>query len=140
MMVKGMKKFGTGCTSCAYIKEGNKFRINGTEGKVNKSFDCKTYNCVYAIFCQKDKCQKVYIGETKRMLQSRIAEHRGYVTQHMTDKSNGHHFNTPGHSLSDMKVTVIEKSKRRGTEYRKEREHYFIRKFDTFYNGLNRQK
>ena len=74
------------------------------------------------------------------MLQSRIAVHRGYVTQHMTDKSTGHHLNTPGHSLSDMKVTVIEQSKRRGTEYRKEREHYFIRKLYTFYNGLNRQK
>ena len=25
-------------------------------------------------------------------------------------------------------------------QYRKERDHYFIRKFNTFYEGLNRQK
>jgi hypothetical protein len=58
----------------------------------------------------------------------------------VTDKSTGDHFNSPGHSLSDMQVSVIERVKRKGTEYRKEREHFFIRKFDTYYNGLNRQK
>ena len=74
------------------------------------------------------------------MLYSQKAEHRGYVTQKVTDKSTGHHFNSPGHSLSDMKISGIEQSKRKGAEYRKEREHYFIRKFITFYRGINRQK
>ena len=54
------------------------------------------------------------------MLQYRFAEHRGYVTQKVTDKSTGNHFNLPGHSLSDMKIGVIEKCKRKGAEYRKE--------------------
>ena len=52
----------------------------------------------------------MYIGETKRMLQLRIAEHNGFVNQHMTDYSTGHHFNSSGQSLSDMKVTVIDQS------------------------------
>ena len=99
-IVKGMKKCGNQCTSCAYIKEGNKFKINGKEWKLNKAFNCKTYNCIYAIFCMKENCQQVYIGETKRMLQYRFAEHRGYVTQKVTDKSTGNHFNSPGHSLT----------------------------------------
>ena len=92
------------------------------------------------LFCKKDNCQQVYIGETKRMLYSRVAEHRGYVNNMMTDKSTGDHFNSPGHSLSDMEVTVLEQNKGKGAEYRKEREHYFIRKFDTYYRGLNKQK
>ena len=139
-IIKGMRKCGNNCTACTYIKEGKQVKVNGTEWKLNKQFNCKTYNCIYAIFCKKDRCQQVYIGETKRMLQFCIAEHRGYVTNQVTDKSTGDHFNSPGHSLSDMQVSVIERVKRKGTEYRKEREHFFIRKFDTYYNGLNRQK
>ena len=139
-ILRGMKKCGTQCTACAYIKEGTSLEINKSKWKINKAFNCKSYNVIYAIFCKKDNCQKVYIGETKRMLHARVADHRGYVTNKVMDKSTGQHFNSPGHSLSDMEVTVIEQTKRKGTEYRKEREHYFIRRFDTFYRGLNKQK
>ena len=74
------------------------------------------------------------------MLKFRLADHRGYVLNSRTDKSTGNPFNRPGHSLADLRVAAIEHNKGRNSEYRKEREHYFIRKFDTFYNGLNRQK
>ena len=51
----------------------------------------------------------------------------------------GEHFNMPGHSLSNMIVTVLEKVKTIDEMYRKEREKYFIMKFNTYYKGLNRQ-
>ena len=73
-------------------------------------------------------------------LLSRLAEHRGYVTNEVTDKSTGEHLNLPGHSLADMEATVIEQAKGKGSEYRKERVHYFIRRFNTYYKGLNKQK
>ena len=73
-------------------------------------------------------------------VQFRVAEHRGYVSKGETDKPTGAHFIMPGHSLADLRVSVIEHTRGRGTEYRKEREHYFIRRFDTFYNGMNKQK
>ena len=73
-------------------------------------------------------------------LLSRLAEHRGYVTNKVTDKSTGEHFNLPGHSLADIEATVIEQTQGKGSEYRKEREHYFIRKFNTYYKGLIKQK
>lgn len=95
---------------------------------------------VYAIICEKDKCKKVYIGETKRMLKFRLADHRGYVTNKVTHKATGAHFNLPGHSLADLKITVIEQIKKNSDEYRKERESYFIRKFNTLHKGINRQK
>jgi hypothetical protein len=56
----------------------------------------------------------------------RFAEHR-------------EHFYEPGHSLSDMTLTVLERVKSSDDMYRKEREKYFIRKFNTYYKGLNRQ-
>ena len=77
-----------------------------------------------------------YVGETRRILKFRFAEHRGYVNN-QEDTPTGEHFNSPGHSLADMTVTILEKVKSSDDLYRKEREKYFIRKFNTFYKGLN---
>ena len=39
-----------------------------------------------------------------------------------------------------MKITAIEQIKKKNdSEYRKEREEYFIRKFNTVYKGMNRK-
>ena len=138
--IKGMKKCGYNCGACPYIKEGNQIVINRKEWKINKQLDCQSYNLVYAIFCIKENCHQVYIGETKRMLQTRVADHRGYVSNRRTDKATGAHFNMPGHSLADLRVSVIEQTRGKSIEYRKEREHYHIRKFDTYHQGINRQK
>ena len=48
--------------------------------KINRSVNCNTFNCVYMIECDKDKCKKIYIGQTGRLLKFRIAEHRGYIS------------------------------------------------------------
>ena len=79
-----------------------------------------------------------YVGETRRILKFCLAEHRGYVNSY-DDTATGEHFNSPGHSLADMTITNLEKVKSSDDLYRKEREKYFIRKFNTFYQGLNRQ-
>ena len=50
------------------------------------------------------------------------------------------HFNQPGHSKHNLKATVLEKVNVNSQQYRKEREHYFIRRFNTYYKGLNKQK
>ena len=78
-----------------------------------------------------------YVGETKRIVKFRFAEHRGYVNNH-DETPTGEHFNQPGHSLSDMTLTVLERVKSSDDMYRKEREKYFIRKFNIYYKGLNR--
>ena len=56
----------------------------------------------------KDNCNQGYIGETKRTLRPRLAEHRGYVTKKHIDKATGEHFNLPGHTVANMKISVIE--------------------------------
>ena len=54
-------------------------------------------------------------------------------------EATGKHYNLPGHSKWDMKVTVLEKIHSRDLWMREEREHELIRKCNTFYKGINRQ-
>ena len=118
----------------------NKIHKNNNQTwKINKKLDCTSYNIVYLIECDKDRCQKRYIGETKRSLKHRLADHRGYVQNTHLDKATGAHFNSPGHSLANMKITILEQVRKSDTEYRKQRESYFIRKFNTFNKGLNQK-
>ncbi len=65
-------------------------------------------------------------------------DHVGYVKSVDLSKATGSHFNLPGHDISKMSVTILEKVKKYDTSYRKEREHYLINKFNTFRNGMNR--
>ena len=81
-----------------------------------------------------------YNGWSGRILKFRITEHRGYVRNNVTSKATGEHFKLPGHSLSDFTVTILEHPNENNILYREEREHYLIRKLNTFYSGLNRQK
>ena len=78
-----------------------------------------------------------YIGETERTLAERLEEHRGYINQNKLNKSTGNHLNSRGHSISNLNISILEKVKSNETLYRKEREKYLIRKFNTHYNGLN---
>ena len=60
------------------------------------------------------------------------------VTDH--DKyPTGKHFNLPGHSMTNMKLSVLEKCKLDSSNYRKIREAEYINKFDTLRNGLNKK-
>ena len=137
--LRGMAKCGQGCTACPYILEGRNIKNNGLTWRINRKVDCNSYNIVYLIECDKDKCKKRYIGESKRSLKYRLADHRGYVLNQYIDKVTGAHFNTAGHSLSNLKITILEQVKKRDTEYRKQREKYFIRKFNTINIGLNKK-
>ena len=83
-------------------------------------------------------CTLQYIGKSEIKVSERLSEHRGYVKNKIYSQPTGEHFNLPGHSLSDMILTVIEKVKVPEKSYIEEREHYFIRLFNTFYNGINK--
>ena len=95
-------------------------------------------NGVYMITCEKENCHHKYIGETGRILKPRIADHRGYILNQVQSRATGVHFNLRGHSLANMKFTVIEQVKYNNEAYWKERETYHINKFNTFYQGINR--
>ena len=91
------------------------------------------------IECDKQNCKQRYIGETERTLNERFTEHKGYVKNKHLNQATGSHFNEPGHGLENMKVIIIEKSKQTNEPFRKEREKFFIQKFNTFKSGLNKK-
>ena len=80
-----------------------------------------------------------YVGESDRTLQERFSEHRGYVNNRHLNKATGEHFNLPGHSVADMKVTILEKIYSQDEMIRKEREAMFISKMNTKYKGMNKK-
>ena len=77
----------------------------------------------------------VYRGIKK----NRISVQKGYRTKSNTNKATGEHFNLPGHKVSDMEVTILEKIFNEDPQYRKQREQMWIEKFNTKYKGLNRK-
>ena len=89
------------------------------------------------IQCQ--KCGEKYIGQTGRIIKFRIADHRSYISNQVIARATGAHFNLPGHSLADMRYTIIEQVRYNNEAYRRERETYHINKFNTFYKGINRE-
>ena len=133
-----MKKCGKSCTACPYMLEGKYIKIDErTTWKIEKNVSCNSFNVIYLLECK--RCRLRYIGTTGRQLKLRLAEHRGYITNQVVNTATGAHYNLPGHSLADLKVTILEQTKSSDEDYRIEREKYFIRKFDAFNKGLNRE-
>ena len=89
--------------------------------------------------CTKEWCtENIYIGESERSLKDRIQEHIQYIKSNNKSQATGFHFNQSGHSVHHMVVTGLEKQKKKDSEYRKERESYLIRKFNSYNMGMNR--
>ena len=129
------------CTACPYIREGRVIKIGEKEWRIDDKLNCNSYNIIYLITCKKENCrEKYYIGQSKRILKFRFSDHRGYVNNKKIEKTTGEHFNNQGHSLSDMTVTALEQVKKNDIFYRREREKYFINKFNTVHIGMNKQK
>ena len=100
---------------------------------ITPDVDCATSNCVYNIECKKNRLQtKIYWRDGERIKGDNIKTQTGYIHNKNITHATGAHFNLPGHSLSDMKVTILEKVKINDEACRKERESYHIRNCITF--------
>ena len=84
------------------------------------------------------KCKAQYIGQTKDSLRKRFDKHRGSVTNKDLKKAIGQHYNQPGHSVSDMTITVVEKVYNENLFFRRRREILFMQKFKAKLKGLNK--
>ena len=56
------------------------------------------------------------------------------------DKAIGAHYNGPGHKVSDMSVTILEKVHSQDPMVLAVREEYWIRRFNTKHRGVNRNR
>ena len=134
----GMKKCNK-CVACYYIKEGKSINTEKVKWKIIKRVDCETKNIIYLLECDKNNCQQKYVGETERNFRERVKEHLGYARTKKLNQPSGYHFNLPGHSISNMKFTILEQVRSNDPIYRREIERYLIEKFDTFHFGLNKK-
>ena len=137
-ILPGMKKCNR-CTYCSYIQTGPHVTSTASDyhHQIQQSVNCNTSNIIYLITCL--KCSIQYVGETDRSMKERFCEHKCYVTSQQLDKATGAHFNQKGHSVSDMRITILEKVHNKDPFYRKEREHMYINLFDTKDHGLNKK-
>ncbi|XP_059504218.1 uncharacterized protein LOC125456532 [Stegostoma tigrinum] len=65
-------------------------------------FTCTSANVVYCIHCT--RCGFLYIGETKRRLGDRFADHLRSVRNKQLHLPVANHFHSPSHSLDDMSI------------------------------------
>ena len=137
----GMKKCRRSrCETCDFVKEGKfvKASATSTSAPINAEVDCTTENYIYLVNCR--KCNLQYVGKSSQMFSTRMGQHRNYVTKKQIEKATGEHFNSRGHRLSDFECTIIEKIYSKDPMYLSVREEFWIRKFNTKYKGLNRNK
>ena len=66
-------------------------------------------------------------------------KHASYLKKRDLNKACGAHFSSRGHSVHDMKVSILEKVHSDDELLREERESMFIRDFNWKYKGINRQ-
>ena len=122
IQLKGMKKCPKSYLSCTYIREVKEIKGNLFTWKIYKRVTCQSNNLSNIIICTKESCQQKnehqqkYIGETEKKLKDRICEHIGYINTKKIDQATENHFNLPSHSLSNMKVTVLENVHKRDPE------------------------
>ncbi|XP_065436529.1 zinc finger protein 577-like [Chrysemys picta bellii] len=126
------------CLLCPHIYSGNSIRgPNHISHTIKGSFTCTSTNVIYAIMCQ--QCPSaMYIGQTGQSLRKRINGHKSDIRNGNIHKPVSEHFNLPGHSITDLKVTIIEQKNFRNRLQRETAELKFICKFNTINLGLNR--
>ena len=134
------------CPICPLTSEPTSTVVSDSNGFVHNIKDhvnCQSKNVIYRWKCTKENCKdhpkNDYIGKTTATFQQRFSQHRDYVTRGILTEPSGEHFNSPGHSISDIEGVVLEEVKNRDPFVLKAREHFYIQKFDTYRNGLNRE-
>ena len=124
---------------CNYTMVGDHVKATASsyQHQITTKVTCTTTsNIIYLITCM--KCLMQYVGETKRRLKDRLAEHQGYVRNQDLTKATGQHFNTRGHSIYDMHITILEHVRNADEVFRKIREKMYINLFNTKEKGMNK--
>ncbi|XP_074026671.1 uncharacterized protein [Leptinotarsa decemlineata] len=110
-----IRKIGSRYNIITCFRSGNTIRSSLAKTRPPNT-DCDSKNCIYRIPC---KCGESYIGETKRPLKVRIAEHNKHSQRGETSKSGvAEHVWAHQHNIKWAEAEIIHKE-----------EHWFRRKF-----------
>ena len=75
----------------------------------------------------------------KIQFKHRLADHKYYISNQVTSRATGAHWNPPGQSLAHLEITILDPVISKEDDYCRDRKKYFIRKFDTVNYGINRE-
>ena len=109
-----------------------------TTFQVKGQHTCGSTDLVYLIRCRKDCPEAWYVGETEQTLRKRMNGHRATI-RNCDPLPVAEHFNTAGHSTTDMPVNVLVG----GLEDLRQRltvEQRLIERLGTHEGGLNRDR
>ena len=136
------------CSTCDYVQEGKVVKSTQSDAVavINAAVNCRTARVIYCITCKKPRCRSQYCGKTVSEFRTRMYQHRVSVTG--TDgktgpnleKAVGAHFNGPGHKVSDMSVTILEKVWNKDPMFLTVREDHWIKKMNSKHRGMNRNR
>lgn len=80
----------------------------------------KTDNVVYEITCdgnERESCNKVYVGTTKRMLGTRVAEHKADISKEKENTALAQHAKDNKHNINFDKIKILDKEKKVNKRY-----------------------
>lgn len=88
--------------------------------KKTKIDKLKTDNVVYELTCvgnERDQCNKVYVGTTKRMLNTRILEHEADIKKGKETTALAQHIKESGHTVDFKSVKILDKERVENKRY-----------------------
>ena len=124
------------CTLCRISENRSHFKCfaTGVVYPISQLLTCKTRGVTYLLECK--KCGQQGVGKTTQSLMVRAGQHRRAVLNGDSSQKMYQHFQTRGHSETDMRFIAIEQVF--GDEYiLAARETFWIDKLQTIRKGLN---
>ena len=117
------------CKCCHNIYEGNTFYFENKNihFQIKTEMNCSTKNVIYVLVCC--GCKKIYIGETKTDLRTRVRLHRSNIINNVGLYVSQHIFECTSQLDLKFKIMPIYKMGTEDTLSRKLKEKQFIDKF-----------
>ena len=131
------------CQICNFVSEGSEFWIQNPRERffAQGDFNCQSKNVIYVLTCT--KCNMSYVGSTVNF-RLRFNNHKSCLRRYPNisiDSAETNlylHFDLPDHSLSDLRVFIIDSFDPNTPSDRKTRECRWIHRLHTLQpRGLN---
>ena len=140
---KKCHKSGGACMMCLHGTDStltHKCNKTGQLWRIKTPIDCCSKNVIYKLCCK--RCPNfIYVGETSRRAKDRFYQHRSNILTKNQETPAGSHFNTAGHSVTDMIMIPFERVRpANNPNTRKCREKYWINRYQAVTFGANKQK
>ncbi|XP_072426633.1 uncharacterized protein [Chiloscyllium punctatum] len=99
---------GGRCKTCQIVDIDTTITRGNISHLVHGRYSCDSANVVYLICCRQGCLEAWYIGETEQRPQQGMNGHRTTINRQEGSLPVGEHFSGPGHSASDLRVTILQ--------------------------------